>query len=273
MTEDAPTPGRASRQALIEMRRPLFRAEWRQAVFIHYEVEPGALQPRVPFPLHLRHGRAYVSLVAFTLERMRLHGLGTVGRWLIRPFSDHGFLNVRTYVRAGGETGIYFLAEWLSSRFPVPWGRPMFGLPYHYARLDYRHGGPDIAGRIRNRVGEIAYHARMEEPVRHQASAAGSLDEFLLERYVAFTWWRGLARRFRVWHEPWQQIPIPLRVDKDSLLATTGDWLRRAHRSGAHYSPGAAEVWMGPPEVLRNRCLGAARQKGSGCSSAPHPLF
>ena len=35
--------------------------------------------------------------------------------WFFRPIATHDFLNVRTYVRCGSETGIHFLAEWLSS--------------------------------------------------------------------------------------------------------------------------------------------------------------
>ncbi|MBI3858054.1 MAG: DUF2071 domain-containing protein [Planctomycetes bacterium] len=51
--------------------RPLFHAGWRRTVFIHYEVDPAALQPQVPFPLDTRDGKAYVSLVAFTLSDLR----------------------------------------------------------------------------------------------------------------------------------------------------------------------------------------------------------
>src|SRR5437868_1722782 len=52
--------------------RPLFHAGWRRTVFIHYEVDPAALQPQVPFPLETRDGKAYVSLVASTLSHLRL---------------------------------------------------------------------------------------------------------------------------------------------------------------------------------------------------------
>jgi len=63
--------------------RPLFRAGWRRTVFIHYEVDPAALQPRVPFPLDTRNGKAYVSLVAFTLADLRFAAGGP-------PFSTTG---------------------------------------------------------------------------------------------------------------------------------------------------------------------------------------
>src|SRR6266511_817341 len=50
---------------------PLFYAHWMRAVFVHFEVEPAVLQNEVPFPLDLWQGRAFVSLVAFTMERLR----------------------------------------------------------------------------------------------------------------------------------------------------------------------------------------------------------
>src|SRR5204862_5450291 len=86
---------------------PLFHAGWRRTVFIHYEVDPAALQPQVPFPLDTRDGKAYVSLVAFTLADLRLAAGGP-------PFSTHGLLNVRTYTRG---TGISFLADRLPNPF------------------------------------------------------------------------------------------------------------------------------------------------------------
>src|SRR5678816_2358450 len=91
-----------SREARRRMRetdrRPLFLADWVGAVFIHYEVDPAALQPYVPFDLELWNGAASVSAVAFTMRNFRTSVLPRIGRWLLRPISEHGFLNVRTYV-------------------------------------------------------------------------------------------------------------------------------------------------------------------------------
>src|SRR3954454_24001483 len=82
---------------------PLFRANWLRTVFIHFAVEPARLQPLVPFELDLFEGEAYVSLVAFSLERMRLGPLPeSLCKWLLRAVSPCRFLNVRTYVREGG---------------------------------------------------------------------------------------------------------------------------------------------------------------------------
>ena len=48
------------------------------ALFIHFEVDAERLQRDVPFPLDLRDGKAYVSLVAFTMRAMRFRFGGKV---------------------------------------------------------------------------------------------------------------------------------------------------------------------------------------------------
>src|SRR5258708_3228276 len=123
----------AARRRILGARgEPLFYADWLRAVFIHYEADPEALQREVPFELDLDDGRAYVSLVAFTMRDMRPRIGGRLAAWLLKPIATHEFLNVRTYVRHGGETGIYFLAEWLSNPLSVWLGPLTFGLPYRF---------------------------------------------------------------------------------------------------------------------------------------------
>src|SRR5258708_319413 len=87
---------------------PLFLADWDRVLMIHFEVEPEALQQAVPFELDLNNGRAFVSVVAFTMRSMRPRLGGRLAALLMRPIATHEFLNVRTYVQNAGETGIFF---------------------------------------------------------------------------------------------------------------------------------------------------------------------
>lgn len=235
---------------LAKAGEPLFLARWDRAVFIHYEADPVILQREVPFPLDLRDGRAFVSLVAFTLLGMRPRRGGRLGEWFFKPIASHEFLNVRTYVRHAGEPGIFFLAEWLSNPLSVLLGPRSFGLPYRFGQLSYAHlrGNGDILGSVTAREGRLEYCATIPAN-SFDPSEAGSRTEFLLERYTAFTDRRGRRRLFRVWHEPWPQTPIDLEVTADDLLAATGNWWRSAEPAGAHYSPGV-EVWMGRPHRI-----------------------
>jgi uncharacterized protein len=243
-------PSKAGRRRLLaHAGEPLFLAAWQRSVFIHYEVDPSLLQRQVPFALDLRDGRAYVSLVAFTLWRMRPRLGGKVGEWLFKPIASHEFLNVRTYVRHNGEPGIFFLAEWLSNRLSVRLGPRSFGLPYRFGHIRYEHGNREsiMSGTVEADDGLLRYRSALSRE-DFRPSEAGSLTEFLIERYTAFTL-RRRRRLFRVWHDPWEQIPIEVDVSADDLLASTGAWWNSAELIGANYSPGV-QVWMGRPHRI-----------------------
>ena len=221
-----------------------FRAGWERTVFIHYEVDADALQREIPFELDLRNGRAYVSLVAFTLRDLRL----PIGP----PMTTHGFLNVRTYVRRGERRAIYFLAEWLPHPLCVLLGPRLYGLPYRLGRLDYRHRHEEglLRGSVEGREGALCFRASINPRARFEPCVPGSLDEFVVERYTALTRRGATDRFFNVWHPPWRLVPIEVAVEEDSLVASTGPWFRAARVIRAHYSPGFKEVRMGRPRRL-----------------------
>ncbi len=235
---------------LSRFAEPLFLARWDRAVFIHYAADTDILQRQIPFELDLRDGRAFVSIVAFTLLRMRPRLGGRLGEWLFKPIASHEFLNVRTYVRHAGEPGIFFLAEWLSNPLSVRLGPGTFGLPYRFGHLRYAHTHEqhEIFGRVNASEGRLEYRAAI--PMAGLLpSEVESLTEFLMERYTAFTCRRHRRLLFRVWHQPWLQIPIEIDVTNDELMASTGAWWESAECVGANYSPGV-EVWMGRPHRI-----------------------
>ena len=226
----APAPHEVAKRR-FERRRPLFRAGWKDVLMIHYAVDPEILRPLVKAPLDLFEGRAYVSLVIFTLDRLRFDAAGPA-------FSTHRFLNVRAYTR---DNGIEFLAEWLTNPLCVLLGPRMYGLPYRWGRLRYAPG--HARGRVAAREGALDYRARAVGPL--ETCAPGTLDHFLMERYTAFT----ERRLFHVWHAPWKRAEAVVDVRDDALIHATGPWFARAERAGAHWSPGIEDVWMGRPEA------------------------
>jgi hypothetical protein len=239
---------------------------------IHLEVDPLALQHAVPFPLDLYDGRAFVTLVSFTMEGMRPRWGGRLTAKLFQPIATHNFLNVRTYVKCAGEPGIHFLAEWLSNRLAVRLGPPIFGLPYRHGKIDYQLE-PDatfLQGRVTDeKTGtQLHYEGHMVLPKNcrpafransafaplhenFQHCAAGTLIEWLMERYTAFNAATGRKKFFRVWHPPWPQCPAEIELKDISLLTRPWPWFSGAKLVDANYSPGFAEVWMGRPAVVR----------------------
>lgn len=242
----------AARNRILSRRgEPLFYADWERVLMIHFEVDPDALQWDVPFDLDLRDGSAFVSLVAFTMRGMRPRVGGRLAAWLLRPIATHEFFNVRTYVRHGTVTGIHFLAEWLTNRLAVQLGPPTFGLPYRHGRISYAHDwrGGELHGQVVEAATHAAlvYRARMMSPIDFDACEAGSLTEWLMERYTAFTCRRNQGRFFRVWHAPWMQCEADVEMDDMTLVKCWWPWFDEARLVGANFSPGLRAVWMGRP--------------------------
>ncbi|HXX92025.1 MAG TPA: DUF2071 domain-containing protein [Planctomycetota bacterium] len=221
---------KASRPA--EGSRPWFRLAWGETTFLHFEADPSALRSRVPRPLDLYQGRAYVSVVAITVRR---------------GWAAQSFLNVRTYV----EGGITFLGGWLSNPLGVVLGARLVGIPYRRARISLRSAVSEVHLRARRGGRSLEFRAKLDPRQTYGAPRPGSLDEFLLERYSAYT--RAGRRRlsFRVWHEPWRIVRIDPELEENGLLETTGGWLREARLACSHHSPGFDQVGMGCLERVR----------------------
>lgn len=238
-------------------RRPLFHADWLNAVFLHFRVDAAMLQPAVPLELDRFAGDAFVSLVAFTQSRLRPAAGGRWLEWLSAPLARHEFLNLRAYVRHANERGIYFLAEWIPNRLATLIGPRMYGLPYRLGRLRHRNNlcMSEMTGQVIAAEGELAYRA---SPRSREFAVASpdSLEAFLLERYTAFTHRNRVLRRFDVAHAPWPMVSLDAQIIRSDLVTAIAPWFRSADLVAAHYSPGVYGVGIsGPlrvmPETLR----------------------
>jgi uncharacterized protein YqjF (DUF2071 family) len=250
-------PGAAARRRMLSRRGdPLFIAGWHRALMLHFEVDAGALQREVPYELDLRDGRAFVSLVAFTMRNLRPRIGGKATALLFHPIASHDFLNVRTYVRHGNERGIHFLAEWLTNRLAVMLGPTTFGLPYCHGRIHYDHNFENrfLSGKVVDVKSGAAlrYKAKLDEPPIFQPCVASSLDEWLMERYTAYNSTSGRRRFFRVWHPPWPQCAVEVNLEDRSLITKNWPWFEEAHFAGANFSPGFDTVWMGRPHPIKH---------------------
>jgi uncharacterized protein len=229
-----------ARRRLLSIRgEPLFYANWDKAIFIHYETDPQELQRCMSVPARFLP-RAHVCQPRCIHDAL-----------LLSPIATHDFLNVRTYVRHNGEPAIYFMREWLSSRMAAWLGPWSFGLPYRFGRIEYDYEDEDQRrGKVKAEAGSFYFCATLEANDL-SICAPGSLDEFLLERYTAFTQFSKRRRFFRIWHEPWQQVRATIQIATDNLIHSTGRWWRDARCTGANYSPGM-NVWMGWPHAIKS---------------------
>jgi uncharacterized protein YqjF (DUF2071 family) len=226
-------------------------ADWKNLLFIHYEVDPRVLQAEVPFEIDVFEGSAFVSVVFFRMFRMRPNFGGKLSRMLLSPVASHEFLNVRTYVRHGGEAGIYFIREFLPNPLSLLVGPYLCGLPYKFGRFDcdFSTNQPRQA-KIVGRNGSFQFESKPHPPGESFTCEPDSLDSFLIERYSAFTHRKGQNRFFRVWHPPWEIFPMETRVIETSLLEKTGKWFQNATLSHSNFAEGFEDVKMGWPRLI-----------------------
>jgi len=117
---------------IISQRRLRFRFmrhdAWENALFVHWPVDPARLAALLPQGLEpdVHEGSAWIGLVLLTERGVSAHHW--FGRKLVRPI-DHLGANIRTYVRRGDMTGIFFWSLECSS-FLASFGARTAGIPY-----------------------------------------------------------------------------------------------------------------------------------------------
>ena len=232
------------------MNSPLFIGDWASLAMVHLEIAPRDLQPCVPFELHLFQGSAFVSLVFFTMRKMRLARGPTPLNCLFWPIREQCFLNVRTYVRHGGERGIHFITEWISQPLCAPFGRLLYGLPLRAGRHEFDFSEKKLCARVTDAATKmpLACEFTIHEPLRRCEPA--SRDEFVFENYAAFNSHGRTPKSFRVSHAPWEQCRAEPVILDDSLLKTHFPWYAHARVSGGNYSPGVVDVLMESPREI-----------------------
>jgi uncharacterized protein len=208
--------------------RPVMYQEWHHLLFLHWDVPAAMLEALLPEGLTLDtfEGRALVGLVPFTMRGVRPRGMPCVP-WL----SQFHETNVRTYVhRKGRDPGVWFFSLDAANPVGVALGRSWFGLPYHLARMcldvDGRgEFGPSLTY-VSERLGGGMRPARSEVRARVKGPVApaepGSLEAFLVERYLLYTNRNGRLFRGRVHHTPYPLQTAEVDTLDETLLAAAG---------------------------------------------------
>lgn len=181
---------------------------WRDLLFVHWRYPAEIVQRLLPTDLTVetREGSAWVAAVPFSMERIRPRGVPPIPgiSWFLE-------LNLRTYaVDSHGHSGVWFIALEANQRIATEWGRRFFDLPYHYRRMRRRARDDrvefrsEVIGRGLGRVARFDYTRPTPSELRR--AAPGTLDEFLLERYLLFAKGRGEAPARHGWvhHAPYE---------------------------------------------------------------------
>jgi uncharacterized protein YqjF (DUF2071 family) len=224
----------------------VMKQRWSDLLFLHWAVDGRALRALIPSALELDafEGRAYVGIVPFTVTGARPTWLPPL------PFvSDFHEVNLRTYVHLGGrDPGVWFFTLDASNPIVVQTARTLFKLPYRRADIAMAvqepGEGSGRAGESRRWIDFTSRRVSGDRPeleVRYgpagapQPAAPGTLDHFLLERYILYTESGGALYRARVHHEAYPAQGAVVPSLRENFLPSIG--VKRPERPPlAHYA-------------------------------------
>jgi len=189
---------------------PVMRQRWSSLLFLHWPVPVEMIAARLPRGLHVDtfDGSAWLGVVPFFMDRVRPVLLPPVPgiSWFLE-------LNVRTYVfDDDGNPGVWFFSLDCNQPLAVEIARRAFHLPYEHAEMRAVRDGGRMDYSCRRESEEGPARFQYEKPAAAEPAGWGSLEWFLVERYLLFSAdAQGNLRHGRVHHAPYRIAPARCR--------------------------------------------------------------
>lgn len=170
---------------------------------MHWEVPLEILRECVPADMEIDtfEGRAYVSLVAFTMKKVRPKNLPSLSY-----ISDFHEINLRTYTINDNKKGVYFINIEAEKRLSAFISRTLSGLPYEKSAISLS----DKRYVSRNAKKNFSLDAEFE--VREPLENKTALDKWLTERYCClYVDPDNTMYRYEMHHKEWEIKQVELR--------------------------------------------------------------
>lgn len=214
---------------LAPTRRPPGRAigyqRWSNLLFLHWRLPAERIAPLLPERLTLdtREGDAWIGLVPFQMSGVR--------PWWWRWGFSFAETNVRTYVHCQGrDPGVWFFSLEAANSLAVMVARRRWALNYFRANMSVDRTGKCIKYRSRRlwpgaAGASLSLDAEIGPPwpdAPEGHAAPGTLEHFLVERYLLYAERRGQLLRGQVYHRPYSLQSARVTSLQESLLAADG---------------------------------------------------
>jgi uncharacterized protein len=189
---------------------------WHDLLFAHWPVRVDSIRPLIPSVLEIDtfDGSAWIGVVPFHMSGVRPR---YVPMHLAFPE-----LNVRTYVKYRGKSGVWFFsldaASWLSVR-AARW----LGLPYYDARMTVNVHPADVQYESVRTHENAEFSGRYGTTSPVYYSAPGTLDHWLTERYALY----GALKADRIvfgeiHHAQWPLQRAEIELRKNTMTIASG---------------------------------------------------
>ena len=218
--------------------------EWNNAVFLHWQVSVDNLRKWVPsdIEIDLFDGKAWVSVVAFTMERIRPKYLPS-----FPPISNFDEINIRTYGKYKGKTGVYFLSIEGGTKISCQIAKSLSELPYRYSKMTRQEN------HYRSFNNTYRDHLEIIYRVGEMAHDKSELDSWLTERYALFQDSGDTINTFEIHHVEWSIFTLEL--DHSTVDYPRFKNLIKGKPDLVHYSPGVQVLAWGRKSGAKNNTL------------------
>lgn len=198
---------------------------WRALTFLHFACDPAEIQATLPpgltvdtFPGPDGRSSAWVGLVPFRMEGVRPRFLPPVPGLSAFPET-----NLRTYVhREGQEPGVWFYSLDAANDIACKVARATFGLPYFPAEMAVEESPTEVRYLSRRRKNGSGHDLGVRPGPELGQAIPGTLEFFLIERYLLYSRHRGKLVTGRVHHHPYPLQKVEAFKVEETLVATAG---------------------------------------------------
>ncbi len=209
----------------------VYYQEWNNALFLHWKIPFEIVRELVPkqFNIDTFDDNAYVSLVAFTMEKIRPRNLPSISY-----ISDFDEINLRTYVNNDNKQGVYFLNIEAGKSLSTFIAKQLSGLPYEKADLSR------TKTTYKSKNTKKDFHLDTEFEIKELRTEKTKLDKWLTERYCLYIDINETFYCYDIHHKEWEIKNVELKklnlkYDIKKLSLTNKPDLR-------HYSNGVEVV-------------------------------
>lgn len=228
--------------------RPFLTARWSDIVLLTFEAPADLIVRSIPAGAEpdRRDGCTYVSLVALYMRDVRVLG------WRVPGFGSHPQINFRTYVRVGGEPGVWFIRQLVPSRLIAAVGRLRYDEPFWPMPIRRRVIDSATEVRAEYAVGPAAlgWHVSVTGTRAAGLPPPDSPEHFFTDRTLGCRARPdGRLSVFRVTHPRWAVRGVralDYRFDFGSLYGAEWEFLNRAAPASVAFAEGS-DVSVFPP--------------------------